>query len=79
MTHAGMFRPLGIWIRRMYDLAAHLDHLGYLAFGQDLLYPGNLGHLASHLRTPYPQSPLTGPLRGSVSWALWLRRAQVAG
>ena len=51
-----MFRPLGIWIRRLYDLAAHLDHLGHLAFAEDLPYPGHLGHLASHLLTPYPQS-----------------------
>jgi hypothetical protein len=29
---AGMFRPLGIWIRRLHDLAAHLDHLGHLTF-----------------------------------------------
>ncbi len=28
----GRFRPLGIWIRRLYDLAAQLDHLGHLAF-----------------------------------------------
>ena len=28
----GMFRPLGIWIRRLYDLAATLDHLGHLDF-----------------------------------------------
>ncbi len=28
----GMFNPLGIWIRRLYDLAAHLDHSGHLAF-----------------------------------------------
>ena len=43
-----MFRPLGIWIRRLYDLAARLDHLGHLAFAQDLHHPGHLGHLASH-------------------------------
>ncbi len=27
-----MSRPLGIWIRRLYDSAAHLVHLGHLAF-----------------------------------------------
>ena len=38
----GMFRPLGIWIRRLYDLAAHFDHLGHLAVALDLLYPGQI-------------------------------------
>ncbi len=61
-----MFRPLGIWFLRSYDLAAHLGHL---AFAEDLRYPGHLGHLASHLLTPYPQSHWAEhPLELTIAW-----------